>query len=444
MVFSSQIFLFYFLPIVLIIYNLVNRRLKNLFLCIASLFFYAWGEPVYVLIMLFSTVFDFCNGIFMEKYPEHKKKILILSVVGNLGILFTFKYLGLFIESINHLGIDIPVVNLRLPIGISFYTFQTMSYSIDVYRNRVKVSHNIIDFGLFVSSFPQLIAGPIVKYIDIEKELESRDDSLDRVGDAVFLFLKGLILKVILANTFAEAITKIDISSSFAALILSWFLFSLQIYYDFHGYSTMAIALGRMFGFNFPQNFNFPYSARSITDFWNRWHISLSSWFKEYVYIPLGGNRVSVARHIFNLFVVWALTGFWHGASYNFLLWGIYYFIILTLEKYVFGKNLSKANRFITTIYVAAITLVGWGIFMADSTEVLFSYTKSFHRLYDFNSLGVFVEYILYIIVGIFFSFPHKNKLPDRITKTLLIILGVISVALVVSGSYNPFLYFRF
>lgn len=444
MVFSSQIFLFYFLPIVLIIYNLVNRRLKNLFLCIASLFFYAWGEPIYVVIMLFSTVFDFYNGIFMEKYPEHKKKILILSVVGNLGILFTFKYLGLFIASINHLGIDLPVVNLRLPIGISFYTFQTMSYSIDVYRNRVKVSHNIIDFGLFVSSFPQLIAGPIVKYIDIEKELESRDDSLERVGDAVFLFLKGLILKVILANTFAEAITKIDISSSFFALLITCVFFSLQIYYDFHGYSTMAIALGRMFGFNFPQNFNFPYSAKSITDFWSRWHISLSSWFKEYVYIPLGGNRVSVSRNIFNLFVVWALTGFWHGASYNFLLWGIYYFIILTVEKFFLSKYLTKSNRIISTIYVTAITLVGWSIFMADSTETLISYTKSFNQLLDRNSLGVFVEYILYIIVGIFFSFPHKIKIPENIKKIALVMLGIISIAFIISGSYNPFLYFRF
>ena len=343
MVFSSILFLFYFFPIVFIVNKLLPKKYKNLWLFFASMFFYAWGEPIYILIMLFSTFFDYTNGRLMVGASEKKKKlILINSIVVNLGILFFFKYSDFFIKVVNEFGFGIKPLNLALPLGISFYTFQTLSYTIDCYRGRVNIADNIVDFGLFVTSFPQLIAGPIVKYIDVEKELKERDDSLHSYNEGMKIFIEGLFLKVLLANKFGEIFNSFTFAdaSSKTLVFLKLVAYSLQIYFDFAGYSKMAIGMGRMLGFHFPENFNYPYISKSITEFWSRWHMTLSSWFKEYVYIPLGGNRVGKARHIFNIFVVWFLTGFWHGADYNFILWGMYFFVVLILEKYFFLKIL--------------------------------------------------------------------------------------------------------
>ena len=453
MVFSSILFLFYFFPIVFIVNKLLPKKYKNLWLFFASLFFYAWGEPIYILIMLFSTFFDYTNGRLMVGASDKKKKlILINSIVVNLGILFFFKYSDFFIKVVNEFGFNIKPLNLALPLGISFYTFQTLSYTIDCYRGRVNIADNIVDFGLFVTSFPQLIAGPIVKYIDVEKELKERDDSLHSYNVGMRIFIEGLFLKVLLANKFGEIFNSFTFAdaSSKTLIFLKLVAYSLQIYFDFAGYSKMAIGMGRMLGFHFPENFNYPYISKSITEFWSRWHMTLSSWFKEYVYIPLGGNRVGRARHIFNIFVVWFLTGFWHGADYNFILWGMYFFVVLILEKYFFLKILEKAPKFISRIYTLIIIMFSWVLFTSTNLKDIGTFFTSLGSKPFFSGevTSFLLQYGILFVIGILFSTPKPKEMFEKqkeaVQIVVLTIVFILSIAALVAGNYNPFLYFRF
>lgn len=453
MVFSSILFLFYFFPIVFIVNKLLPKKYKNLWLFFASLFFYAWGEPIYILIMLFSTFFDYTNGRLMVVASDKKKKlILINSIVVNLGILFFFKYSDFFIKVVNEFGFNIKPLNLSLPLGISFYTFQTLSYTIDCYRGRVNIADNIVDFGLFVTSFPQLIAGPIVKYIDVEKELKERDDSLHSYNVGMRIFIEGLFLKVLLANKFGEIFNSFTFAdaSSKTLIFLKLVAYSLQIYFDFAGYSKMAIGMGRMLGFHFPENFNYPYISKSITEFWSRWHMTLSSWFKEYVYIPLGGNRVGKARHIFNIFVVWFLTGFWHGADYNFILWGMYFFVVLILEKYFFLKILEKAPKFVSRIYTLIIIMFSWVLFTSTDLKDIGAFFTSLGSKPFFSGevTSFLLQYGILFIIGILFSTPKPKEMFEKqkeaVQIVVLTIVFILSIAALVAGNYNPFLYFRF
>ena len=350
MVFSSLLFLCAFLPVVLMLYLICPGKLRNLLLFATSLFFYAWGEPKYILILLFSTVFDYVNGRLIAYFDTAQKKsakkiVLVVSIVGNLLILFTFKYLDLMIQTVNVLtSSSIDLLHLVLPIGISFYTFQTMSYTIDVYRGEVRAQHNIISFGMYVSMFPQLIAGPIVRYRQIENQMNDRHVTSQAWVEGMQRFLIGLGKKVLLANQIGTLWDEISGAGSMtmAGAWLGAFAYTFQIYFDFSGYSDMAIGLGKLFGFSFPENFDHPYESKNITEFWRRWHMTLGTWFREYVYIPLGGNRLGLPRQIFNLFVVWFLTGFWHGASWNFALWGIYFFVLLCIEKLFLLKEMER------------------------------------------------------------------------------------------------------
>lgn len=453
MVFSSILFLFYFFPIVFIVNKLLPKKYKNLWLFFASLFFYAWGEPIYILIMLFSTFFDYTNGRLMVGASDKKKKlILINSIVVNLGILFFFKYSDFFIKVVNEFGFNIKPLNLALPLGISFYTFQTLSYTIDCYRGRVNIADNIVDFGLFVTSFPQLIAGPIVKYIDVENELKERDDSLNSYNVGMRIFIEGLFLKVLLANKFGEIFNSFTFAdaSSKTLIFLKLVAYSLQIYFDFAGYSKMAIGMGRMLGFHFPENFNYPYISKSITEFWSRWHMTLSSWFKEYVYIPLGGNRVGRARHIFNIFVVWFLTGFWHGADYNFILWGMYFFVVLILEKYFFLKILEKAPKFVSRIYTLIIIMFSWVLFTSTNLKDIGAFFTSLGSKPFFSGevTSFLLQYGILFVIGILFSTPKPKEMFEKqkeaVQIVVLTIVFILSIAALVAGNYNPFLYFRF
>lgn len=373
MVFSSLTFLLMFLPAVLIVYFAVPRRGKNAVLFIFSLLFYAWGEPIYVCLMIFSTVLDYSCGRLVEKYRgTSKQKIgLIISICVNLGLLFFFKYTDFFIGTVNGVfGTSIPQLNLPLPIGISFYTFQTMSYTIDVYRGDAKMQKNIISFGAYVSLFPQLIAGPIVRYQDIADQLDERTHSFDKFGDGAKRFVTGLGKKVLLANNIGLLWSTISATEAASLTTVGAWLgiiaFAFQIYFDFSGYSDMAIGLGKMFGFSFLENFNYPYISKSVTEFWRRWHMSLGTWFRDYVYIPLGGNRKGLPLQIRNIAVVWLLTGFWHGASWNFVLWGVFYGILLVCEKLFLLKWLKKVPSFVGHIYTMLTVLLGWVLFAFD------------------------------------------------------------------------------
>ena len=403
--------------------------------------------------MLFSTFFDYTNGRLMVGASDKKKKlILINSIVVNLGILFFFKYSDFFIKVVNEFGFNIKPLNLALPLGISFYTFQTLSYTIDCYRGRVNIADNIVDFGLFVTSFPQLIAGPIVKYIDVEKELKERDDSLHSYNVGMRIFIEGLFLKVLLANKFGEIFNSFTFAdaSSKTLIFLKLVAYSLQIYFDFAGYSKMAIGMGRMLGFHFPENFNYPYISKSITEFWSRWHMTLSSWFKEYVYIPLGGNRVGRARHIFNIFVVWFLTGFWHGADYNFILWGMYFFVVLILEKYFFLKILEKAPKFISRIYTLIIIMFSWVLFTSTNLKDIGTFFTSLGSKPFFSGevTSFLLQYGILFVIGILFSTPKPKEMFEKqkeaVQIVVLTIVFILSIAALVAGNYNPFLYFRF
>lgn len=457
MVFSSIPFLFFFLPIFLTLYFIVPFKLKNLVLLIFSLIFYAWGEPIYIILMIFSSIVDYTNGRMLEKYPKKKKAFMVFSVIVNLSLLGFFKYSNFLIDNINNLlSLNIKTLNLSLPIGISFYTFQTMSYSIDVYRGKFKAEKNFLNFMIYVSMFPQLIAGPIVRYEDVANELAKREINWEYFKQGLFRFLQGLFKKVLLANNIGFLFTTIsNMSYSDISILTAWlaiFAFSLQIYFDFSGYSDMAIGIGKMLGFNYPENFNYPFVAKSITDFWRRWHISLSSWFKDCVYIPLGGNR----KHQFrNILIVWALTGLWHGASWNFIFWGIYFGILLILEKYVFKNYLDKLPNIFRHLITIFLVLVSFYIFAFDDTVALASFGKilfgvSKNKFIDSSFIFYFTNYLIIIVIACLFSTPIYQEIKERvknfelITSIIYIVLFILTISYLVSDTYNPFLYFRF
>lgn len=467
MLFSSQVFLYFFLPITLIVYYLSPKRFRNFILLIASLIFYAWGEPIYILIMLFSTVFDYINGLLIDKFQkknQHKyaKIVLIVSVVGNLAILGFFKYSDFLISNINSLfNSNISLLAIALPIGISFYTFQTMSYTIDVYKQNVKAQKNFISFATYVTLFPQLIAGPIVKYRDVSESLENRKENITDFSEGIKRFIIGLFKKVMIANNAGfiwESIHSLPYSE--ISLSLAWIgaiCYSLQIYYDFSAYSDMAIGLGKMFGFHFLENFNYPYIAKSITDFWRRWHISLSSWFKEYVYIPLGGSRKTIARTVINLLIVWFLTGLWHGASWNFVVWGLYFGVLLIIEKFVLKKVLDKMPSFIGHLYTLFFVIISWVIFACPTLEDGLNYISI---MFNFNNEIISTESIYLIsthfvlfIIAIIGCTPIFKKIKEKLKNNkifmiieiiICLVLFFISLSFLVGSTYNPFLYFRF
>lgn len=460
MVFSSIPFLFFFLPLFLLIYFIVPKRFKNFILLIFSLIFYAWGEPIYIILMVFSSLVDYTNGLLINKFKDNKVKskiFMILSIVINISLLSVFKYSGFLVSTINdifHLSLSSP--NLPLPIGISFYTFQTMSYSIDVYRGNIKYEKNFINFFVYVSMFPQLIAGPIVRYEDISSMIEKRTVTLNSYSDGFVRFLKGLFKKVLLANNMGLLWNNI-ISNDFSTIsvLTSWLgiiAFAFQIYFDFSGYSDMAIGIGKMLGFDYPENFNYPYISKSITEFWRRWHMSLSTWFRDYVYIPLGGNRVSKIKHLRNILIVWMLTGLWHGASVNFVLWGLYFALLLILEKFVYGEFLEKAPSILKHIYFIFTILIGWVVFAFTDISLIKDYILT---MFGINSESFidnsFIFYLLnnlfVLIVCFVLQIPIKlkeNKFLIFIKVLLYIILFILTISFLVRDSYNPFLYFRF
>ena len=456
MVFSSLEFIFIFLPIFFIIYYLVKDKYKNLIILIFSLLFYSFGEPVYILLLLLSSIVDFSNGYFINKFNDNKKVkriFLIISIIVNLSILGFFKYADFFIDNINLFGLNVKSLGLALPLGISFFTFQTMSYSIDVYRGNIKYEKNFLNYMTYVSMFPQLVAGPIVRYKDISKELKKRDHFFDNYSNGLFKFLTGLFKKVLIANTMGyvfEILTSDVASISLTGAWLGAVSFALQIYFDFSGYSDMAMGLGKMMGFTYPENFNYPYIADSITDFWRRWHITMSTWFKDYVYIPLGGSKKGSLRTIINLFVVWFLTGLWHGASYNFIMWGLYFFVILIIEKNIISK--LKLNKVIKHIYVIIVILISWVIFSFTDINVMLTYLKKMFintNIIDNTVLFSLKNYFLYYVIGIILSTRliykiKPNKVINIIIGIIYVILFIITIASLVSDSYNPFLYFRF
>lgn len=470
MVFSSLLFLFRFLPLVLLFYYAVPSRFRNLVLFIMSLAFYAWGEPVYIVLMLFSTIVDYVNGRLVHHYlvlnqKRKAKCYVILSVIINLSLLGFFKYTDFVIEIINNVSSgELNKLALALPIGISFYTFQTMSYTIDIYRGKAEVQKNIIDFGAYVTLFPQLIAGPIVQYNQVDKQLKGRKETLQQFTYGVTRFILGLGKKVLLANNIGllwDSISRGNIESiPVATAWLGVVAFAFQIYFDFSGYSDMAIGLGHMFGFQFLENFNYPYLSKSITEFWRRWHISLGSWFRDYVYIPLGGSRCGKGKQIRNIFIVWLLTGIWHGASMNFLIWGLYFGIILMFEKLFLLKYLEKMPTIITRVYAILCILIGWVIFAFDDLAQGKQYLLSLFGLngnVTMNNESIYLLYnnaILLVILcvastGIITKLV-KNRLDENhivsviLSNAYLVGIIVLSIAYLVDASYNPFLYFRF
>lgn len=464
MVFSSLVFMFAYLPITLLAYYLVPRQGRNIFLFIVNLIFYGWGEPKLVLLMVFNIFFNYIGGWLVDKYradAKKKKLFLILTCVLDIGILAVFKYTGMITETLNMLPfLNIPELQISLPIGISFYTFQTMSYVIDVYRDDAPVSKNFINFGTYVALFPQLIAGPIVRYRDVAEQLVNRRETLEMFTKGVKLFMVGLAKKVIIANTMGTLTTNIFATTDENGVVGTWvgmIAYTFQIYFDFSGYSDMACGLGNMMGFEFLKNFNYPYIAKSITDFWRRWHISLSTWFKEYVYIPLGGNRKGVKRQILNLLIVWGLTGLWHGAAYNFVLWGLYYGLLLILEKFVLKKFLDRLPSFVQHIYTLFIIIIGWGLFyfmdvgqLGEFMVDLFNFGNGICGDQAFNLI---MSNLPMLIIAAVASTPLATMLYTRfehrrfmwIPETLYC-MGVLAVstASLVNQSYNPFLYFRF
>ncbi len=461
MVFSSLLFLFIFLPVFLTVYFILPKNLRNLILFLASLMFYAWGEPVYVSIMIFSTVLDYTCGRIIDHFREHKlipKLGLGLSLIGNLGMLGFFKYADFFISNTNALlGTHWDLLRIALPIGISFYTFQTMSYTIDLYRGKIQVQKNIIAFGAYVSMFPQLIAGPIVTYATVEKELNHREVTFEDFGLGAMRFIEGLGKKVLIANNIGllwDQILNTPINN--LSIIGAWLgaiSFGLQLYFDFSGYSDMAIGLGRMLGFRFPENFNYPYIAKSVSDFWRRWHMTLTGWFREYVYIPLGGNRVSKPRFYLNILIVWFLTGFWHGAGWNFILWGLFFAVLMIIERSFLLKYLEKLPSFISRFYLLFVVTISWVLFAHDSLEQAISYLKVMfgigtNSFINTPSLYAITNFYVLIIIGIVFATPLMNNLKARLNEWVVFAFYVVtlflSTAYLVDATFNPFLYFRF
>ena len=474
MVFSSLLFLFRFLPLFLALYFAAPKRLRNTILFIGSLIFYGWGEPVYISLLLFSTLVDFIHGKLVGSFNEKgnltaAKWVVASSAVINLSLLIVFKYTDFFIRSFNELtGSSVPLLGLALPIGISFYTFQTMSYTIDVYRGEAPVQNNLISFGAYVSMFPQLIAGPIVRYQDIALELNCRQENLEQFALGIRLFIIGLGKKVLLANQTGALWTEISaVLPQERSILMVWIgilAFSFQIYFDFSGYSDMAVGMGHMLGFRFPDNFRYPYISKSITEFWRRWHISLGTWFKEYVYIPLGGNRNGRLLQVRNILIVWLLTGIWHGANLNFLLWGLYFGILLLLEKFVFKNWLNRLPSWIQHIYACLLVIFGWVLFAFEDMNAGFAYLL---QMVGGAGLPFCNERTLFLLCGnlilLLISAVGSTPLPAKAASVLSpdsktrfqnagkilepLFLGLVlflSVAYLVNATYNPFLYFRF
>ena len=467
MLFSSVSFLYYFLPITLILYFVSKDKYKNIILLLASLFFYFYGEPKYTVLMLISAFSAYIHGILIEKFREkgYSKLFLVSGLVVSLGILIVFKYMDFIIKNINYISnSNIKLLRLVLPIGISFYTFQGLSYIVDVYKKDAKVCRSFVDFATYVCLFPQLIAGPIVRYTTIEDELKNRTHSFDKFAYGVNRFVVGLAKKVILANNLGM-IVDIMTKSNEKSVLSYWMVaifFSLQIYYDFSGYSDMAIGLGRMFGFDFLENFNYPFISKSIKEFWRRWHISLSSFFRDYVYIPLGGNRVSRGRWIFNLLIVWSLTGLWHGDSWNFILWGLYFALLLIIENLFLQNILSKLPALIQHIYAKFFIIISFVIFNNENIKDLWS---SLYNMFNFRGVDLYNDFSTYylksytvlLIVSVIGATPilkniiqkvNKNVTGQKVVSTinpiLNIVLLVVVTAYLIDGSFNPFLYFRF
>ena len=461
MVFSSITFLFYFLPIVLVIYYLVPNKFKNLVLLVSSFAFYFYGEPTYVLLMMFSIISSYIFGLLIEKYKDYSKLLLTFFICISIGLLVYFKYINFIIENINWwLSNKIDFIYVALPIGISFYTFQMISYIVDVYRGHAKVQKNILKLAMYISLFPQLIAGPIVRYTTIEKQLENREHTFQKFALGVRRFIIGLGKKVLIANVLGE-LASAFLASSAPSVLFYWLYgisITIQIYFDFSGYSDMAIGLGKMFGFEFLENFNYPYVATSITDFWRRWHISLSSWFRDYIYIPLGGNRVSKLKWIRNILIVWLLTGLWHGAAWNFVFWGLFFGILLIIEKVFLEKYLKKLPKFLTHIYVLLIVIISFIIFNGESISQIMQNIGGLVGapnipLISQESIYYFKSYFIVIIVGIIGATPilknivNSNKFSkfvNLVEPVFLLVILIVCTSYIIDGSFNPFLYFRF
>ena len=463
MVFASITFLYYFLPAFLILYFIFPKRYKNIILLIFSIIFYFYGEPKYILLMLIEVLFSYYMTLYIEK---NKNKILLgITISFHIFLLCVFKYLNFIITNINSIfSGNIPLLNILLPIGISFYTFQIISYEVDVYKGKINASKSLINYMTYVFLFPQLIAGPIVRYESVNKELKRRNFSFESFSYGVNRFIIGLFKKVVIANNIGE-LCNILTSSNEVSVLLYWILgisYMLQIYFDFSGYSDIAIGIGRMIGFKFPENFNYPYIAISVTDFWRRWHMTLSSWFRDYVYIPLGGNKVSSLKHIRNILVVWVLTGLWHGASWNFIIWGLYFGIILIVEKYFLKNILDKLPKIIRNIYTLFIVMISFIIFSSDNINSAFVVIKG---LFSFGSLDFSNDFIIYyvrsyvviLISGLVLSTPlikniisklKENKILNYIINFLevivIVLIIIVITSMLIDSSYNPFLYFRF
>ena len=465
MLFTSISFLYYFLPASIIIYFITPKKYKNIILLIASLLFYFYGEPKYVFLMILEIIIAYIGAILIDKYKNQSKNILIITLFIHVFLLIIFKYTDFIIQTINDISnANIKLLNIALPIGISFYTFQIISYIIDVYNGKVKVQRNIIKLATYVSLFPQLVAGPIVRYQTVEKELDNRVHSFNNFAYGIRRFSVGLAKKVLIANALGELCSKAPATSE-ETVVFFWIFgisYMLQLYFDFSAYSDMAIGLGRMFGFHFPENFNYPYISKSITEFWRRWHISLSTWFKDYVYIPLGGNRVSRYKQIRNILIVWLLTGIWHGANWTFLIWGLLFGIILIIEKIFLNKFMEKLPSFIRRIYVLFIVMILFIIFSSDNMSVALSNIKG---LFGMNGEAFINDYTLHylnsylpvLIIALFGATPFIKILIDKLRKNkyvnniinilepiLIVVILVVVTSYLIDNSYNPFLYFRF
>jgi len=467
MLFSSVTFLYAFLPVVLVLYFAAPKKLKNTVLLLASLFFYYFGERTYTVLLFISSITDYIWSLLIEKYRGRKftKWFLVGSLVVNLGLLGFFKYADFFIGNTNALlGTSIPLTNAHLPLGISFYTFQTMSYTIDVYRGTAKAQRNLVSFATFVCLFPQLVAGPIVRYTDLAAELDERKHTLSQVSKGMLRFAVGLGKKVILANAMGEMCR--DLTGSGSQSVLMYWIYAaayaLQVYLDFSAYSDMAIGLGHMFGFKFPENFNYPFVSKSITEFWRRWHMTLGSWFRDYIYFPLGGSRTTTWKWVRNIFVVWMVTGFWHGAEWNFVLWGLYFGVFLMIEKLFLGKWLVKCPAFVQHIYLLFTVLVSFVIFSVEKLSNLGTYVGGLFGaggipMSDARTLYILDSFAVVFVLCIVASLPYPKMLWDKFSSTkqgsvvraivdpvVIVVLLLVSTALLVDGSFNPFLYFRF
>lgn len=463
MVFSSIPFLYFFLPLTLAVYAVAPRKTKNAVLLIFSLLFYWWGEPKYVLLMAFTITFCYFAGIIIENRRNSPKGKLLLafSVAVPLGLLALFKYADFLLGTVNSLtGADVPLLKLALPIGISFYTFQAISYIVDVYRGDVPAQKNYISLATYITLFPQLIAGPIVRYTTVAEDLKSRKHSLEGISDGIFRFTVGVGKKVLIANLLGSLCTAYRESAE-PSVVFAWvyaFAFALQIYFDFSAYSDMAIGMGKILGFRFLENFNYPFISKSITEFWRRWHISLGSWFRDYVYIPLGGNRVKPLKHIVNILVVWCLTGLWHGAAWTFMAWGLYFGVILIIEKLFLKKHLEKLPAVFQHIYVLVLVLISFVLFNADSFTMALNDLK---LMFGFGGLPLMSEDTLYnlssyavlLVAALFGATPLVKKLAEKLRgrsfcsafeAVAVAVILILSTAYLVDGSFNPFLYFRF